>query len=129
MLVTFFPKYCVIHEIFQVLSFGLVTSFGLRFNSDALVSGARTVTVTLLLLDLTCDLSSPRAPFDGQDEFTEIKSRILDPSIELVINAQRDSFAVRPVDGIREASKQLADVCDSVIKVGTTAGQCVVFIL
>ena len=34
-----------------------------------------------------------------------------------MINAQRDSFAVRPVDGIRAASKQLADVCDSVIQV------------
>ncbi|XP_043218684.1 nascent polypeptide-associated complex subunit alpha, muscle-specific form-like isoform X2 [Amphibalanus amphitrite] len=56
------------------------------------------------------------APFDGQDQFTEMKSRILEPSIELVINAQRDSFAVRPVDGIRAASKQLADVCDSVIQ-------------
>ena len=35
MSVTFFPKkYCVLREMFEVLSFCLVTSLGLRFNSD-----------------------------------------------------------------------------------------------
>lgn len=56
------------------------------------------------------------APFEGQQSFSRLRSLILEPSIQLAVNAQRDSFAVRPVDQIRKASKQLAQVCQSVVQ-------------
>ena len=37
MSVFFSKKYCILLKIFEVLSFGLIMSFGLRFSSNALV--------------------------------------------------------------------------------------------
>ncbi|XP_077557286.1 connector enhancer of kinase suppressor of ras 3-like, partial [Haemaphysalis longicornis] len=57
-----------------------------------------------------------RAPFEGQERYTNIRQAVLKLGIELASTAQRDHFAAKPYAVIQSSCYNLADICDIIIQ-------------
>ncbi|XP_075751362.1 uncharacterized protein LOC119174688 isoform X4 [Rhipicephalus microplus] len=57
-----------------------------------------------------------RAPFEGQERYTNIRQTVLKLGIELASTAQRDHFAAKPYAVIQSSCYNLADICDIIIQ-------------
>lgn len=63
---------------------------------------------------LICWLDRP--PFKGQQQYLEVRKKMLTLALEMAISAQRDRFALNPVDHIIRSAKILAQLCDYIIQ-------------
>ncbi|XP_057326647.1 probable serine/threonine-protein kinase DDB_G0282963 [Microplitis mediator] len=57
-----------------------------------------------------------RSPFSGQLEYNDKKSKLLKLSIEIATCAQRDRFAEKPIEEIRNSCGELAKLADYIIQ-------------
>ncbi|XP_037578096.1 uncharacterized protein LOC119461000 isoform X1 [Dermacentor silvarum] len=67
-------------------------------------------------LDSLWLLAACRAPFEGQERYTNIRQTVLKLGIELASTAQRDHFAAKPYAVIQSSCYNLADICDIIIQ-------------
>lgn len=80
---------------------------------------------TQALLDITRTLARikplvswlDRAPFKGQQQYLEIRKKMLTLALEMAISAQRDRFALQPVEQICQNAEILAKLSDYIIQV------------
>lgn len=57
-----------------------------------------------------------RPPFSGLPIYQDLRTELLSHGLNIATSAQRDRFAERPVDEIRQHCKDLADLADKVIQ-------------
>lgn len=81
-------------------------------DTDALMDITRTLAK---IKPLICWLDRP--PFKGQHQYFEIRKKMLTLALEMAISAQRDRFALRPVDQIIQNAEILAKLSDYIIQV------------
>lgn len=83
-------------------------------DTDALLDITRTLAK---IKPLICWLDRP--PFKGQQQYLEIRKKMLTLALEMAISAQRDRFAHKPVDQIIQNAEILAKLSDYIIQVIT----------
>lgn len=81
-------------------------------DTDALMDITRTLAK---IKPLICWLDHP--PFKGQPHYPEIRRKMLTLALQMAISAQRDRFALKPVEQIIKDAETLACLSDHIIQV------------
>lgn len=110
-------------ENLQLLALRLSCQSHSLYNELTKQTDSKPVT-TQTLSDVVCVINSvkplirwlDRSPFSGQLEYNDKKIQLLKLSIEMSTCAQRDRFAEKPIEEIRDTCEELGKLADYIIQ-------------